>query len=191
MPDAISHTKVLYDGWVKIIGLRIRLSGGQEVSREVEDHGRAVAVLPYDPERQTALLVKLLRAPVLLTAGQPEILEAPAGLVDDGEDAPAAAKREAREETGLRLSALEHLGTCWSMPGISTERMDLFLAPYAAGDRVEAGGGVASEHENITVVEMPLRELWSMLEQGKLADMKTQALLLHLHARHAELFGRP
>jgi hypothetical protein len=47
---------------------------------------------------------------------------------------------------------------------------------------------VAGEHENITVVEMPLQQLWSMLQRGELTDLKTQALVLHLHARHPELF---
>jgi nudix-type nucleoside diphosphatase (YffH/AdpP family) len=188
MAPTISQTKTLYEGWVKIIGVRIRLPDGEEVRREVEDHGRAVAVLPYDPMRRTALLIKLLRAPVLLTAGEPELLEVPAGLVDEGEDASEAAVREVREETGLRLSTLQHLGSVWSMPGISSERMDLFLAAYGAADRVQTGGGVASEHENITVVEMPLPELWSMVEGGRIADMKTLTLALMLHMRHPELF---
>jgi nudix-type nucleoside diphosphatase (YffH/AdpP family) len=188
MLHSISRTETLYEGWLKILGLRLRLADGQEVEREIEDHGRAVAVLPYNPQRCTALLVKLLRAPVLLAAGESELLEAPAGMIDDGEDAAAAAIREAREETGVRLSALEHLGAVWSMPGISTERIDLYLAAYAQSDRIEAGGGVAGEHENITVVEMPLHELWSMVERGELTDLKTQALVLHLHARHPELF---
>lgn len=188
MLPIISQTKVLYEGWLKIIGLRVRLQDGEEVNREVEDHGRAVAVLPYDPQRRTALLIKLLRAPVLLSAGEPELLEAPAGIVDADEDPPDSAKREAREETGLQLSTLQHVGSVWTSPGISTERMDLYLAPYAETDRLEEGGGVASEHENITVVEMPLQELWTMVERGKFADMKTLTLILSLHARHPELF---
>jgi hypothetical protein len=37
----------------------------------------------------------------------------------------------------------------WSSAGISTEKIDLFLAPYANGDRICAGGGLASKDENI------------------------------------------
>ena len=50
MPPTIAQTKTLYEGWLKIIGVRVRLEDGEEVRREVEDHGRAVAVLPYDPQ---------------------------------------------------------------------------------------------------------------------------------------------
>lgn len=188
MPPTISQTKTLYAGWLNVIGLRVRLADGNEVTREIEDHGRAVAVLPYDPHRRTAVLVKLLRAPVLLSSGEPELLEVPAGMLDDEEDPADAARRETHEEAGLRLSALEYVGRVWSSPGISTEQMDLYLAAYAESDRVDSGGGVAGEHENITVVEMPLNELWSMIERRELTDLKTQALVLHLHARHPQLF---
>lgn len=154
----------------------------------MEDHGSAAAVLPYDPLRRTALLVRLLRAPVLLTARIPELLEVPAGLVED-DNAIDAARRELAEETGLRVNDLEYMGGAWSMPGISTERMDLYLARYGEGDRVSAGGGVAVEQENITVVEMPLAELWAKAQGNEIEDMKTLALVFMLHARHPELFS--
>jgi len=189
MPATISETKTLYRGWMKILGLRIRLDNGEEVQREVEDHGRAIAVLPYDPERRRALLIKLLRAPVLLTTGEVDLLEAPAGMIDENEDPAETTRREAREETGLHLDTLEHVGTVWSSPGLSTERLHLYLAAYAQSDRVEAGGGVSNEQENITVLETPLQELWSMVQSGQIADMKTLTLVLQLHARRPQLFA--
>ncbi|MEA2985163.1 MAG: hypothetical protein QOD94_1417, partial [Alphaproteobacteria bacterium] len=79
MPPEIIAKYALHEGWCNLLRLRIRVDSS-EVIREVEDHGRAVAVLPYDPVRRTALLIRLLRAPVLLTAGIAELLEAPAGL---------------------------------------------------------------------------------------------------------------
>jgi len=187
MTAKILSTVVLHEGFCKLLRLRLRLNGS-EFDREVEDHGRAVAVLPYDPESGAVLLVRLLRAPPLLTAGVPELLEAPAGLIGD-ESADDAARRELHEEVGLRVSDLEPMGSVWTMPGISTERMELYLARYSGGDRIAVGGGLADEHENITVVEMRLAELWAQVLDGQIADMKTLTLVYMLHHRHPELFA--
>jgi len=180
--------KIVHDGWAKYSVLHVRLSGGQVVTRELEEHGTAVAVLPYDPEWKVALLVKQFRAPVLAAAGKSSFTEAIAGLTD-GEAPAEAARREASEETGLKLRALEHVSQLWTMPGLSTERMDLFLAPYTEADRVGKGGGAEGEHENITVVEISLAELARLADSGALDDMKTFALLQTLRLRRPELFA--
>jgi Aconitase C-terminal domain len=45
--------------------------------------------------------------------------------------APSPAElRSSRSPQGLRLRELEHAGRVWTSPGISTEMMDLYLAPY-------------------------------------------------------------
>jgi hypothetical protein len=89
----------------------------------------------------------------------------------------------------LRLGALEPVGTVWPSPGVSTERMHMFLAPFSAPDRVTDGGGLADEHEDIEVVEMSLDKLWGMVEAGEIVDLKTLALVQTLRLRHPELFG--
>ena len=84
---------------------------------------------------------------------------------------------------------MEHVGRVWTSPGISAEQMDLYLAPYSAADRVNAGGGIASEHEAIEVTELGLDAVWTMAERGELDDMKTLTLVLTLRLRHPELFS--
>ena len=179
--------EAVHEGWSRI-SIATLVVDGQTITREVEDHGSAVGLLPYDPERRVAMLARQLRAPVLVTTGETSLLEAPAGL-REGDDAGAEARREAMEETGLRLGPLDGVGTVWSMPGVSTERISLFLAPYAAADRVGAGGGVAGEHENITVVELSLAELASLADAGRLDDMKTLLLVQTLRLRRPDLFA--
>lgn len=90
-----------HHGWCRFFVATIRLADGRIVSREIEDHGPAACVQPYDPVRRTALLIRQLRAPPLHVAGEPTITEAPAGLIDPGEDAPTTARREAMEEVGV------------------------------------------------------------------------------------------
>ena len=187
MGYAIIDEKVLHDGWGRLLGLRIRLPDGEVIKREVEDHGNAICVLPYDPERRVAVLVRQFRAPVFHAAGEADLLEAPAGMLD--EDDPAdCARREAFEEVGLALTSLEPAGAVWTMPGISTEFMHLYLARYGPRDRTGAGGGVAGEHENITIVEMTLSDLSMMAERGELVDLKTLALVQTLRLRRPDLF---
>ena len=185
---AIRSTKLAHDGWLKLRVATLSGDDGVEFTREIEDHGPAVAVLPYDPERRTALLVRLPRAPVLLMGSPCDFLEAPAGLRGDDEDPAGCARREAREEVGVTLGALEEAGHVWSMCGVSTERMHLFLAPYSAEDRTGEGGGLAEEHENITVVEVPLAELRDTADRNALDDMKTLCLVQTLRLRRPELF---
>ena len=132
------------------------------------------------------MLVRQFRAPVMVANGQVDILEAIAGIFDEPDPANTAI-REAEEEAGLVLDGAEHIGTVFSMPGISTERMHLYLARYHDGSRIGAGGGNAHEHENMIVVELSLRELAAMADDGRLTDLKALALVQTLRLRQPDL----
>lgn len=189
MTPEILEKNTVHKGWAKYSVLTVRLPDGNIAQRELEEHGPAVTVLPYDPARKVATLVRQFRAPVLAAGGETSFLEAIAGLTD-GEDPQQAGKREALEETGLKLRALEPVAFLWTMPGLSTEQMHLFLAPYGEADKVGKGGGAKGEHENITVEELPLAQLAADLDSGRLTDMKTFVLLQTLRLRKPELFER-
>lgn len=185
----IKQVETLYEGWRKLLKLSIQMPDGRTMAREILNSADAAAVLPYDPEARKVILIRQFRAPVMHVEERPEFLEAVAGLLDEDEP-EACAKREAMEEAGLRLRSLERVATAWSTPGITTERLHLFLAPYTSADRVGEGGGLAEEHEEIEVLEIGLDALMGMLEQGAIADMKTLALIQALQLRHPGLFEK-
>jgi nudix-type nucleoside diphosphatase (YffH/AdpP family) len=185
----IKQVETLYEGWRKLLRLTVQMPDGRTMAREVLNSADAAAVLPYDPEQRKVILIRQFRAPVMHVEGHPDFLEAVAGLLDEDEP-EACARREAMEEAGLRVRTLEPVVKAWSAPGMTTERLHLFLAPYTAADRVGEGGGLAHEHEDIEVLEIGIDELMRLLEQGAIADMKTLALVQALQLRHPELFGK-
>src|ERR1700722_18383863 len=188
MKPRILQREITYTGYLTIERLRLRLADGAEAFREVESHGNAAAVLPYDSERRCALVVRLFRAPVLVATGGLISEEACAGMIEL-EDAAATARREANEELGVDLKSLEFVATVWSSPGVSTERQSLFLAPYSPADRSGKGGGAPGEHEGITVVERSLDGLASDADRGTIADARLLTLVLTLRLRRPELFA--
>ncbi len=64
MPDIV-ETKTIYEGWGRFLVVHVREGDDLSYSRQVDDHGDASCVLPYDPERRTVVLVRQLRAPLL------------------------------------------------------------------------------------------------------------------------------
>src|ERR1700728_185498 len=183
----ILQTRTAHAGWARFLIASVRLPDGRTIEREIEDHGEAVCVLPYNPERKTAVLVRQARTPVLFASSEQETLEAVAGVIEH-EDADTCARREAKEEAHLELVSLEHIFTAWTMPGISTERMHFYLAVYAGEARSEILGGIASEDEETIAVEIGLGELARMADRGALADVKTLLALQTLRLRQPHLF---
>lgn len=187
MPTKLLDVRTLHDGFGKLVVGRFRLDDGVEVVREIFDQGDSVAILAYDPERRFSIMTRQFRAPVFYVGQESFLLEAPAGRIED--DGPAeTARRELVEEIGINASRFEHIATTWTSPGISTERLHLFLAAFSESDRVGDGGGLAEENENIECVTLPLAELASMAARGEIADLKTLTLILALQLRRPELF---
>lgn len=187
MGASILDVQTIYEGRSCFRIATLRHASGDEFKRSIEDHGPAVSVLPYDPQRKVVLLVEQVRAGVIYAGGPGDSLEAPAGLRENDEPPEECGRREMMEEAGLRLGPLEHVGAPWTMPGFSTERLDLYLSVFSSADRISSGGGLAEEHEHITVVELPIAELMRRADAGELTDMKTLLLALALARRHPEL----
>ena len=144
--------------------------------RETYDRGNGATVLLYDADRRCVLLTRQFRYPVYVNDHHDGmLLEAAAGLLDD-QDAETAIRREAEEETGVRIGELQHVFDVYMSPGSVTERLHCYAAPYASGAR-GMGGGIAEEGEDIEVVELPFNVAMAMIGTGEIADAKTIMLL--------------
>jgi nudix-type nucleoside diphosphatase (YffH/AdpP family) len=177
----IVESTLLCDDWSELRRTQLELRGPDgrwtRQVRETYDRGNGATILLYDPATLSVLLVRQFRYPAYVN-GHPDgmLLETPAGLLDG--DAPEAAiRREAEEETGVRVGAVRRLFEVFMSPGSVTERVAFFAAPCSPADRVSAGGGVAAEGEQIEVVELPLDAALAAVEAGEIVDGKTIMLL--------------
>jgi len=188
----VADRRTVYDGWltldVVVIDTTVR-GVPTRLRREVHDHGNGAAVLAYDPDRRTATMVRQVRAAALVADGAGVTLEVPAGLVDPGEDPAATARREAGEEAGVVLRSLDLVANPYASPGALTERLWLYVAEIDPSAPRSGGGGVAHEHEEIEVLDVPLRLLAAMADDGRLTDMKTLLLVETLRRRRPDLFA--
>jgi 8-oxo-dGTP pyrophosphatase MutT (NUDIX family) len=101
----------------------VRMPDGQEVGREVIEHPGAVGILAMDEEGQV-LLIRQYRHPV----GR-QLWEIPAGLRDvAGEPPLATAQRELLEEAGYLAADWQVLADFFTSPGITSERLRVYLA---------------------------------------------------------------
>ena len=147
--------------------------------REAYDRGNGVTILLHDPQARTVLLTRQFRLPIFLN-GHPDgmLLETAAGLLDErSEDPEDAIRREAEEESGVRVTEVRRLFELFMSPGSVTERVTFFAAAYSHHQRVSSGGGNADEGEDIEVVELTLDDAMAMVGRGEIDDGKTVILL--------------
>jgi ADP-ribose pyrophosphatase len=165
-----------YQGFFRIdrYRLRHRLFGGgwsAEVTREIFERGRAVAILLYDPVADAVVLIEQFRLAAYLAGYPAWQLEIVAGIVDHaGEGDAAVARREAEEEAGLTVAGeLRPIHRYLTSPGGTTETVTLFCGRI---DSRDAGGihGLAAEHEDINVVVKSYRSVMRMLRAGEITN---------------------
>lgn len=150
----------------------LRTPDGRETRFDIIEHGGSVVIVPLDDEGNL-LLVRQYRH-----ATGRDLLELPAGTLDEGEAPEVCAGRELREETGFAAGKLERIGDFFLAPGYSTEFMVVFLATALRHDPLEADAD-----EFLQVEKIPLAKALAMAERGKMPDAKSLAALLMVRAR--------
>lgn len=132
-------------------------------------HGLAQADYVGVLARTPAGLIPIVRQ--LRPAAGEETWELPGGLVDDGEEPAATARRELLEETGLAARRLVALGSHWAEPGRLANRHHAFFAECDE----QAPGFIAEEGVSVRFVDMD--ELRRMAAAGELSNLLHVAVL--------------
>jgi ADP-ribose pyrophosphatase len=158
------ESRTVYDG--KLFDVILERWG--EHDREIVEHPGAVAVVAVDRDGMVALVRQTREA------ARKQLLELPAGTLEEGEEPIASAQRELAEETGLTGGTWRELAVFYTTPGFCRERMHLFAA-----EGVEAGEAKPEADEDVEVVRWHMSEIASRLDE--IEDAKTLAgLLLYL-----------
>jgi 8-oxo-dGDP phosphatase len=164
----------------------VALPDGGQVGREVLEHPGAVAVVALDAQDRV-LMIHQYRHPVGAT-----LWEIPAGLRDvAGEPLHETASRELLEEAGCRAADWRILVDYFSSPGISTERLRVFLARDVTMVP-EADRGYVPEHEEayLTVAWIPLEEAVRGALSGDLHNGVAIIGILSAYAARRDGFAR-
>ena len=140
----------------------VELTNGAHTVREVVHHPGGVCVAAVDDDG-TVALVRQYRYPF----GR-HLLELPAGKLERDEDPLDAVKRELSEETGLEAGTWRDMGFIYVSPGISTEKLYLYLATD-----LRQGAAHPDPNEFLDVERMPLSKLVDMVESDQVHDAKT------------------
>jgi 8-oxo-dGTP pyrophosphatase MutT (NUDIX family) len=167
-------SEIVYDGGFFTVSREtFRHEDGAEVEREIVRHTGAVGIVVLDGDQ--LLLVRQPREAI----GSPDLLELPAGKLDEEGEVPLdTAKRELAEEIGKQAEHWESLGSFYTSPGFTDEEVHLFLATGISDiERPEV-----EEDERIDVEVRPVSDLDAILAETK--DSKT---LIGLHALRARL----
>ncbi|RYF93960.1 MAG: NUDIX domain-containing protein [Caulobacteraceae bacterium] len=176
----IESVQTLSDDWYLLKKTRFswRRNDGtwQSQSRETYDRGNGAAILLYDPDRRTVILVKQFRFPAFVSGHDDLMIEVAAGLLDNA-GPEERIRKEAEEETGYRVREVRKVFEAFMSPGSVTEVLHFFVGRYSPADRVSEGGGEADEGEDIEVLERDIDAAMAMVASGEIRDAKTIMLL--------------
>ena len=172
MEETLSSQPIYEGRAVKLRVDTVRLPGGRETRREIVEHKDCVAVVAVDAD-DNVLLVKQFRQPV-----EKELLEIPAGGIEEGEDPVDTVRREMREETGYLPRKVEALGGFYSAPGFCTEYLHLYLATELTPSQL-----FAEDTEGIKLVRVPVSQIPALITSGRICDAKSIAGLLTYSSR--------
>ena len=177
----ITNTEVLSNNWYTLRKITYdyqkKDNTWESQTREAYDRGNGATILLYNKQNQTVILTRQFRMPTYLNGNETGMLiETCAGLLDK-DNAEDCIKRETEEETGYHVNDVRKIFEVYMSPGSVTEIVHFFIGEYNKDMKVNDGGGVADEQENIEVLEFPFEEAYAKIATGEIKDAKTIMLL--------------
>lgn len=162
--------------WIEVVTEEVDLPGGRRATLDTVRHPGAAAIVPFLSQNEVLLIRQYRHA----TGG--EIFEIPAGKLDPGEQPETCAARELEEEAGQRAGRLELLGSIWTAPGFTDEKIHLFSA-----HDLERVPQRLEDDEVIELVPTPLERALEMVWAGELIDAKSAIALIHAARKQGRL----
>jgi ADP-ribose pyrophosphatase len=173
--DRHSLDRVNYMSSVVFQGRKFFVEQAQHMDRherprsfEVVRHPGAAVILPLLDDGRV-VLIRNHRPAV-----EQNVLELPAGTLDDAEPPEDCARRELQEETGYRASNWRPLLSFYSSPGFCDERLHAFLATG-----MQPGPTRHEASERITVTQMGYDQVLAAIGEERIEDGKTILTLLY------------
>lgn len=145
--------------------------GGVRARRDVIHHSGSIVILAVDGAREPRILLERQYR----HAAQSMMWELPAGRIDEGESALAAARRELLEETGYMARQWKKILHFYVSPGFLDETMTIYLA-----QGLQAGKAQPEPDEKIAIRFFSLSDARRMVLTGRIRDAKTISGILWL-----------
>lgn len=150
----------------------------KHLSRESYNRGDGTGILLYNKHKGTVILTKQFRMPAYdNNKNEGMSIEVCAGAIDKAEDPKVCIIRETEEEVGYKIKCAKKVIECYTSPGAVTEKMFLFVAEYTNDMKINEGGGLESENEEIEVLEILFSKALEMITNFEIIDAKTILLL--------------
>ncbi len=180
-------TQVLYQGkWLSLNSIAFTNKHGKvrtwECAMRNKSQGAAMMVATLEPSKRL-ILVRQFRPPL-----NGKVIEFPAGLIDEGENAAQTAVRELYEETGYHGKVVAITPPTCNSPGLTGEKittvvMEIDETAHPINPPVPA----MEEDEDIETFKVPVTQLQNFLHdavrRGDVIDSKLMAFNLALRYR--------
>ena len=159
--ESIEHRTPLFT----IKRVNLSLPDGKIRDYDLIDIQNAVTILPLDSEGNV-YMVRQYRV-----GARAQLLELPAGKIEERDDPLETAQRELREETGMAANEWIALGNFYMSPGYASEYMFCYLARDLYPSPLDPDAD-----EFLDLEKVPLDQFRRMLADNLIEDSKTLAV---------------